>query len=150
MLRFFVGYIFVILFFLAGWILEGGNPIRLVGPSSFLIAFFVPFFAVISTWTFKEWGKAFSSAFTGSPSREDIRKGVALWLLWERLSYIGGILGFVGGIILILSALPSPDSPFNLNMFGRSIGTALIAPIYGLFLGVFGRIMKTRVEEKTA
>ena len=147
MLRFIVGYIFVILFFLIGWVLEGGNPIRLIGPSSFLITFFVPFFAVLSIWTFKDCGKAFSYAFKGSPSHEEVRKGVALWLLWERLSFIGGILGFIGGMILILSALPSPENPFDLNMFGRSIGTALIAPIYGLFLGVFGRIMKTRVEE---
>lgn len=150
MLRFVLSFILVIVFFLVGWMLEGGNPLKLLGPSSFIITFFVPFFAVISTWSFKDWRKAFSIAFTATANPEEVRMGVALWLLWERLSFIGGVLGFIGAMILILGGLPTPDNALDLNLLGRQIGVALIAPLYGIFFAIFGRIMKTRIEENVA
>jgi len=48
MLRFLVGYVSLVCFFVLGWTVEGGVPLQVVEPTALVIALGVPFFGVFS------------------------------------------------------------------------------------------------------
>ena len=149
MLRFIVGFVLAIFVFIGSWLLEGGgDPLLLIGFSPFLFSFLIPFCAVLSVWSFKEWGSAFSHAFKGRPNPAEAKRSIALWLFWERIALIGGGLGLLAGWMIISANLPVANDSVNISMLGKYFAFSLLAPVYGMFWAIAGHILKTRVEEK--
>lgn len=122
--------------------IEGGNPANYLGLTAFLISFFTPVAAVLGVWKLKDWGRAFTHAFARSLAPGEGKTSLALWGFYETTAYLSGILGFLTGGVLILGSLGS-SLPWN-----HALGACLIAPLYGLFFGLVGKILKARVENR--
>lgn len=150
MLRTGIGFALLVGSFIAAWMLENGNAATLLAPSAFIITFCVALFGVLSVWSFKDVRKAFSDAVSRNAADEDAKRSAAVWRLWERLSFIAGALGFIAGLALILSFPYAPDHSAGMAGFGRAIGASLMAPVYGIFQGIFGMIMISRLEKEPA
>ena len=138
MIRFVVGALLILATTLGAILVEGGNPLDYLGLTAFMLAFLIPIFAVFCVWDRRTWAGAFRAAFGKQDA--DPKISARLWGLFESTSYIAGILGFIVGGILVLNYLG--HTPWN-----RSLAACLIAPIYGLFLGLLGKIMKAKVEQ---
>lgn len=143
MIRFILGVVLSLATILGALALEGGSGVTLLGLSAFTMVWFLPFFSSAAVWGYRNWAKAWGAAF----HRVDpavAGRSVQLWKFNEFVFYLAGFLGFLMGLILILSFTPwegtTPDR------VGRSLSAALISPLYGFFLGYMARILRARVE----
>ena len=141
MIRFIVSVAMALLALLAAYVVEGGNPMALLGLTAFVITFFVPLFGVLAIWQFQDWRRAWSHAFHVG-GKDEARVSVALWTFSEFACYLAGILGSLVGGILIMGNLGGADWVH----LGHSFGALLVAPLYGVTFGLVCRILKSRVE----
>jgi len=140
MIRFVSGIGLALGFFWGGYLLEGGDPGRLVAFTPFLITFFVPTFGVLAVWSFGDWARAWGHAFRGG-TPEEVRPSADLWKFFEFASYLGGLVAFLVGAVLILGNLQNADLRWN-----QSLGYALVAPLYGGIFALVARVLRVRVE----
>lgn len=139
MIRFLSGVGLALLFLVGGYVLEGGDVLRLLVLTPFLITFFVPTFGVLAVWNLKDCGQAWRDAFR---PREASRKvSAALWAFIEVASYLAGVVAFLMGVILILSTLANANVAWH-----TALSYALVAPLYGGFFGLVARVLRFRVE----
>ena len=142
MVRFIVCVLAAVAAWLGAYILEGGNPMALLGLTAFLIAFFVPLFGVLAVWSGKAWLGAWSHAFREADDPAQARVSVEIWKFSEFAAYLAGILAWLTGAILILGNLDGVD----VVRFGHANAAGLVAPVYGIFFGFICRILRARVE----
>ena len=142
MARFLFGSVAIIATFVFLFLFEGGNLLSLFMLSPLLIVILVPAFAVLAVWSLKDWGRAW---------RDGLTRGVAdcapdsaeLWAFYERMCYLSSIVGFILGLVLILSNLG------DISTIGRPLAVGLMTPVYAILFGIVARILKARVERNT-
>ncbi len=142
MIRFVVGVSMAVLLWTGAFLLEGGNPLSLLGLTAFLITFFVPLAGVLAVWSWGTWLRAWGHAFRKSDDAAAVRVSVEIWKFSEFACYLAGALGWLTGAILILGNVEGVD----LVRFGQVNAAGLVAPMYGLFFAFVCRLLRTRVE----
>jgi flagellar motor component MotA len=123
-------------------LMEGGNPIALLNVSAFVLVTALPLLAGLAVWGWKALSAGFSAPFRRSAR---IKNASGIWAFLEKMCYLSGLLGFVLGIVYVLSVLRGSELAFIENL-GKGIAVCLVTVFYGLFLGMLCRIMKARVE----
>ncbi len=141
MARFIISVLLLLAALAAAILMESGNPLAYVGLTAFVIEVLVPFFAMLAVWRLAEIGGAFRDAFSAGGDAAHRARSVRVWAFTEKVCYAAGIIGLIIGIILVLGRVSGA-----VDELGRALGMALIAPLYGIFLGVICRILKARVE----
>lgn len=140
MKRFFSGVGLALVFLLGGYLLEGGNGASLLALTPFLVTFFVPVFGLLAVWSFGDCAKAWGHAFRpGGP--EETRRSAELWKFLEFAAYLGGLVAFFVGGVLILRNLANANVQWN-----HSLAISLLAPMYGAVFGLVARVLRFRVE----
>lgn len=140
MVRFLSGVTLALVFLLGGYILEGGDLLRLVVLTPFLITFFVPVFGVLAVWSFGDWAQAWRHAFSAGDDATT-KRSADLWKFFEFASYLAGAVALIVGGMLILSSLANAEVKWN-----QALAVALVAPLYGGFFGLVARVLRFRVE----
>lgn len=138
MIRFVTGVALALLFLLGGFVLEGGDVMRLAVFTPFLVTFFVPVFGVLAIWSLKDWGQAWRDAF--HPQSASQKTSAALWSFVEVASYLAGAVAFLMGGILILSNLDNTQVKWY-----TALSYGLVSPLYGGVFGLIARILRFRV-----
>jgi flagellar motor component MotA len=141
MIRFLLGTIAAIGGVALAIVIEGGNLLSYFAITAFSIALLVPFFAVLAVWSLKEWGQAWRDAMAPAKAAKETRvTSAAIWAFSEKASYAAGIVGFIAGLILVLSQLR------DISTIGPSLAIGLTCPMYTILLGLIYRILKARVD----
>jgi len=140
MMRFVSGVALALVFLLGGFVLEGGDVLKLVVLTPFLITFFVPVFGVLAVWTWGDWARAWTHAFRPGEATET-KSSVELWKFFEFASYLGGLVALIVGGVLILSNLGATEMKWT-----QALSVALVAPLYGGVFGLVARVLRFRVE----
>jgi flagellar motor component MotA len=148
MARFIVGVVILLALIAGAVLLEGGRLMLYVGVSAFIVVFFPPLFASLAVWR----GGAIAQAFRDSLGRrgpvEHAARSARVWAFYERVFILSGILGWLLGVILILSVLgASWVTPVPLS---RAVSTSFLPLVYGIFFGILARILRARAEGRTA
>ena len=139
MWRFIIGVALMIATVLGATMLSGGEILLYVGVPAFILVFLVPIFSVFSIWNRRSWAQAFRHAFGPTGTSDERKISASIWSLFEITAYIAGLLGLIADIVIILVHL----DPLKWTL---QIAASLTSPIYGIFLGLISRILKTRVE----
>lgn len=141
MIRFIIGTLAAVGVVVFAIAIEGGPLLAYLGMTPILIAAALPLFAVLAAWRWKEWMAAWKDAFgpMGSPSAA---RSSAIWDFQEKASYAAGVIGFLAGLILLLSQLRDPST------MGRSLAVCLTCPLYAVLFGLACRILKARVDSR--
>jgi flagellar motor component MotA len=119
---------------------EGGSVLSYLILSALAIALLVPFFAILAVWPFREWATAWKDALSSKGPRANAAKSVAIWDFAEKASWASGIIGFICGLVMILSQLRTPSA------LGPSVAASLTCPLYAVISGLVCRILRARVE----
>jgi flagellar motor component MotA len=138
MARFIIGVVLLVVFLAGAILLEGGNLLRYIGISAFIVVFFPAVFAALAVWDRKALGQAFRDSL-GKKAATDAARSARIWAFLERIFYLMGVLGWVIGVILILSHLNADTS----RLF-RGAASDFISPVYGIFFGIICRILHSR------
>jgi flagellar motor component MotA len=142
MARFIFGTLAVIATLAFLIVFEGGDLLNFLMLSPFLVVVLVPAFAVLAVWSPGDWKRAWQDALarpTGSP-RPSAADSAELWAFHERTCYLASVLGFIMGLVIILSNLR------ELSTIGRPLAAGLMTPIYAILFGIVARILGARVE----
>ena len=145
MIRFIFGTLASLAVLVGAIVLEGGNILAYLVVSALGIALLMPFFGVLAVWSLADWLKAWRDALgKGRPQGGDkgARKSAAIWEFSERVSYAAGFVGFITGLILMLSNLSTPET------LGPSVAAGLTCPLYAVLEGLVCRILRARVESR--
>jgi flagellar motor component MotA len=145
MTRFIVYTILILVFILGAVLLEGGALAAYLAFTPFMVVFLVPVFAMFAVWGFREIGRAFRNALGGNPDPGSMEVSIQLWGFCERTIYAAAALGLILGLVLIFGSRSELGDPAAL---GRPIAFGLLTLVYGFFLGILSRILRTRVEER--
>lgn len=137
-MSFWVGIILSLVSGIGAYLLEGGNPLRLFGLGACLAVLFGTFFAVLAAFGPGEMLAAWKSAFR-KKGEAPSEKAARVWDLAEKLSYAFGVLGLLLGAVLILSHVGG-----DMEKMGESVAVAIIAPIYGVALGILASVLRAR------
>ena len=139
MARFLFGTVAIVATFLSIFLFEGGNLLSLLMLSPLLIVILVPAFAVLAVWSLKDWGRAWKDglARAGAGCAPD---SAELWAFYERMCYLASIVGFILGLVLILSSLR------DVSTIGKPLAVGLMTPVYAILFGIVARILRARVE----
>jgi flagellar motor component MotA len=139
MARFLFGTLAIVATFVFLFLFEGGNLPSLLMLSPFLIVILVPAFAVLAVWSLEDWGRAWRDGFArGDADRAP--DSAELWAFYERMCYLSSIVGFILGLVIILSNLG------DLSTIGRPLAVGLMTPVYAILFGIVARILRARVE----
>lgn len=138
MFRFIVGVVLTLAALLAGYFLEGGAILPLIGFTAFLVTFFVPLFAVLAIWPISAWFSAWRDAWGKVAFAE---RSTAIWKFSEVACYIAGVLASLAGGVLIMNSWERPPTPI-----AHAFGVLLVGPLYGTFFALICRILRARVE----
>lgn len=142
MLRFILGSLASIGVVMVGIVIEGGNLLSYFALTAFAICILVPFFATLAVWSLAEWFEAWRDAFaTGGQSPSD-RLSASVWAFSEKAAYAAGGLGFIAGLVLLLSRLRA------LSELGPLLAIGLTSLLYAILIGLVCRILRARVEAK--
>ena len=57
------------------------------------------------------------------------------------MCYLSSVVGFILGLVLILSNLS------DISTIGRPLAVGLMTPVYAILFGVVARILRARVEK---
>ncbi len=140
MARFLLGTVAIFATFVSIFLFEGGNLPSLLMLSPLLIVILVPAFAVLAVWSLKDWGRAWRDGFARADA--GCAPGSAeLWAFYERMCYLSSVVGFILGLVLILSNLT------DISTIGRPLAVGLMTPVYAILFGVVARILRARVEK---
>jgi len=71
---------------------------------------------------------AFKAVFSGSPDRDSIETGIAVWERGKSFAIASGMLGTLIGFVLMLQSMDDPAS------IGPAMGVALLTMLYSLLL----------------
>ena len=141
MVRFITGLALLLALVCGAVLIEGGNLLGYIGISAFLVVFFPAVFASLAVWRARDLGQAFRDALgahAGTGSRD---RSVRIWTFFERVFYLSGVLGWLVGVVLILSSL-APDT----SSLSRAFSASLIAMVYGVLFGIAARILRCRAD----
>jgi flagellar motor component MotA len=141
MAQFIVSLVLLLATLIGAVLIEGGNPLAFIGLSGIVIELLVPFFAMLAVWRFAEIGRAFGDSFAKKVSAKSRATSARVWAFTEKVCYATGVVAFILGGVLALSRIAG-----SLEELGRALAISLLAPLYGVLLGIFCRIMKARVE----
>lgn len=139
MWRFIMGVVLMIVTVLGATMLAGGDILLYVGIPAFILVLLVPIFSVFSIWNRRSWAQAFRHAFGPIGTADERKISASIWSLFEITAYIAGLLGLIADIVIISVHLDQLK-------WTLQIAASLTSPIYGIFLGLISRILKTRVE----
>ena len=145
MIKFLSCVLAIMLIISGAFILEGGNPVNLLMLGAFLIVFFVPLFAALAVWKLGDIGKALKDALGKSPGKDSALKSIRIWIFFERIFYLSGVLGFLAGIILILSRLGG-----DLTDLAHSFAMDTCFGVTAVFFGILSKILRNRVENQNS
>jgi len=137
--RFIMGVVLMIVTVLGATMLAGGDILLYVGIPAFILVLLVPIFSVFSIWNRRSWAQAFRHAFGPIGTADERKISASIWSLFEITAYIAGLLGLIADIVIISVHLDQLK-------WTLQIAASLTSPIYGIFLGLISRILKTRVE----
>jgi flagellar motor component MotA len=146
MTRFIVFTVLMLAFIVGAVVLEGGSLAPYLGLTTFTIVLLVPFFSAFAVWGFRDIGRAFRNALGKGPEAGPLDTSLQVWEFFEKTIYTAAVLGLVLGLVLILSS--RSELPRDLAAIGRPLGLGLLSLVYGFFLGIVARILRTRVEER--
>jgi hypothetical protein len=121
--------------------LEGGSPLSLVGISAFILELFVPLFAMLAVWRWKQIGMALRHAFGMSGEPAERERSLRVWDFAEKACYAAAVLAEMLGFVIIANA--SGGIQWDLL---HALGASFIGPIYGVFFGIVCRILRARVQ----
>ena len=141
MVQFIASLVLLLAMLIGAVLIEGGNPLAFIGLSGLVIELLVPFFAMLAVWQLAEIGNAFGDAFSKKARAKSRETSVRIWEFTEKVCYVTGIVAFILGGVLVLSRIAG-----SLEQLGRALAVSLLAPLYGVLLGIFCRIMKARVQ----
>jgi flagellar motor component MotA len=143
MARFIIGVVLLLALVGGAVLLEGGDLLRLVAISAFIVVFFPAVFAALAVWKAGAIGEALRDALGRRAGPQAARSARILAFL-ERLFYITAVLGWLLGDILILSNLGNPGlSGAGLS---RAMAAGCVGPLYGILFGIVARVLRTRAE----
>jgi flagellar motor component MotA len=138
--RFLFGTLAILATFVSLFLFEGGALPSLLMLSPLLLVVLVPAFAVLAVWSLKDWGRAWMDGLaTGDAGCAP--DSVELWAFYERMCYLSCVVGFILGLVLILSSLRDPAT------IGRPLAVGLMTPVYAILFGIVARILRARVEK---
>jgi flagellar motor component MotA len=143
MIRFIVSLLLLLGTILFAVVLERGSILNYIGFTAFLVELLVPLFAMLAVWRLAEIGRAFGDAFSRKADTGSRTRSARVWEFTEKVCYAAGVIGLILGIVLILSRVSG-----SVEELGRAFGASLIAPLYGVMLGIVCRILKARVENE--
>mgnify|MGYP001485707219 FL=1 len=145
MIRFIIGTLASLGVLVGAIVLERGNLLAYLVPSALGIALLMPFFGVLAVWSLADWVQAWRDALgKGKVQGGDkgARKSAAIWAFSEKTSYAAGVVGFITGLIIMLSNLSTPET------LGPSVAAGLTCPLYAVLEGLVCRILRARVESR--
>lgn len=119
--------------------LEGCNLWSYLGFSAFTITVFVPFFASLAVWKFKDLMQVWRDSFSKDKKSMTIKTSLKILDFNERLFYLTGFICLILGIVLILSTIS------DLSKLARGFAYSLNGLLYGLFFAAVTRILKARI-----
>ncbi|MGA2973698.1 MAG: hypothetical protein ABSF77_00135 [Spirochaetia bacterium] len=141
MLRFIISLILLLGTIIGAMVLDAGDPTVLIRIPALIIELLVPAFAMLAVWRLAEVGHAFRDAFSRKGDAASRSRSARIWEFAEKVCYATAVIGPILGAVLILSSGRSSFADI-----GRAVSSALIAPLYGITLGIVCRILKARVE----
>ncbi|HVP18930.1 MAG TPA: hypothetical protein VMU36_08020 [Spirochaetia bacterium] len=144
MMRFFICVVLMLAFILGAIWLEGGRFPAFFAPTTFAVVLLVPFISTFAVWGFPGIGKAFRSALGKVEDAKVLGRSLIVWDFFEKTTYAAGLLGFILGIILVLTSITEPRT------IGKPLSFCFLSLIYGFFFGIVARILRARVEENSA
>lgn len=142
MLRFILGTLASLAVVILAVLMEGGNIFAYLSVNALAIALLIPFFAVLAVWRLGDWLKAWRDALKAGGDSASAATSKAIWAFFEKAGYAAGGVGFIAGLILVLSHIQAIEE------VGRGLAIALTCPMYALLLGLVCRILRARVESK--
>ena len=141
MVRFIVSLVLLLASIFGAFAVDRGNPLMFISIPGLMIMLLAPLFAMLAVWRFAEIGRAFGDAFSRKADSTSRAKSARIWDFTEKVCYATGVIAFFLGAVLILSRLYG-----DVAELGRAAATTLVAPSYGVILGIVCRILKARVE----
>jgi flagellar motor component MotA len=148
MARFIVGVVILLALIAGAVLLEGGRLLLYVGVSAFIVVFFPPVFASLAVWKGSSIAQAFRDSLGGRGGAGNAARSARIWAFYERVFILSGILGWLLGVILILSVLGS--AWVTAIPLSRALSTSLLPLVYGILFGILARILRTRAEGRAA
>ncbi len=139
MARFLFGTVAIFATFVSLFLIEGGNLLSLLMLSPLLIVILVPAFAVLAVWSLGDWGRAWKDALARGDA-DSAPDSAELWAFYERMCYLASVVGFILGLVIILSNLG------DISTIGRPLAVGLMTPVYAILFGIVARILRARVE----
>jgi hypothetical protein len=121
-------------------LIEGGDPLAYLNVSAFILVFFLPFFASLAVWKWKELAAAWAAPFSGKTAKAG--SAVKVWNFMEKLSYLSGLLGLVMGGVAVCANIGAWSG--RDGAVWQAFAVVLIAPFYGLLFGIVARTMRQR------
>ena len=122
-------------------LIEGGRLSMYLNPSAFVFVFFLPFFASMAVWKWKELTTAWAAPFAKTARNAGTAEKV--WNFTEKMFYLSGLLGLLMGVVVVLANLGTGGQ----EAVGAGIAVAFIATIYSIFLGMLARVFRERCSK---
>ena len=141
MTRFIVGTLGFIIVVFGCIVIEGGNPVAYLMLTPAIIAFLVPFLAMLAVWPLREWITAWKDAFADRASPTAANSS-AIWEFVEKAAYAAAAIGTIAGIIIMLANLRA------VSELGSALAACLLCLFYSTVIGLVCRILRARVERK--
>ena len=104
---------------------------------AFVFVFFLPFFASMAVWKWKELTAAWAAPF--AKTARNAGTAVKVWNFTEKMFYLSSLLGLLMGTVQVLANL-SVDQ----KAFGVAMAVAFVAPVYAVFFGMLARVFRER------
>ena len=140
-MRFVVFVVLLAATFLGTLVLAGGSLLAIVGIPAFIMAVFVPIFALLAVWKGSELGTAWRDAFGSAEDQPFAARSLRIWDFAEKACYLAGVIGWLMGMTIALGFAPM-ESKLD------AIATTLVAPIYAMFFALVCRILRERVKQR--
>jgi hypothetical protein len=122
--------------------MAGGDLSLYLSFTALIFVLIFPFLVVIASFKLSEIGKALKDSFGRNIPDQSSKKSFLVWDLYEKSTYVSGLIGFLAGIVIALSFMNSNET------FGQGLSVSLVDIIYCIIIGTVFRILKTRVKSK--
>ncbi len=148
MARFFIGVILLLALIAGAVLLEGGRLLAYVGITAFIVVFFPPVFACLAVWRWEAIGGAFRDSLGRRGASGNTARSARVWGFFERVSLLSGVLGWLLGLVIILNYLAAPW-PAAVPL-SAALSSSLLPLVYGILLGILARLLRARIEGRSA